>query len=353
MHQIHVLFLVKYSGYKVVCVADYNPHLYRGCSSMEAQTIRYHQGDGYNGLCNACCPSDTAPHRCLGGHEYSCGTWSEDHSCENQTPIWKTNYLSFTGNKIVCSRIYYIDYNRYQYAKSDTVESPQDVWAVDFWFKTSTNQAVKERTLYNGYSTGGNNNNFNEFIIDWNYHLRVRVRKQVVSEIENTFTYIGECYPLVVLEHPDLNSPEMIDIDMNNIHYKWAYITCGVNFQEKVFYMTTNNRFTHDVPFTSKLVLIPGGLTTFSITENSRVGYGFTFIYQLRLWHCYNCAHAFRNLRYDVDDKNFNAVYHCFWGRYTQTGVGQSFADAAGRAKATYMYQAADFPGYVCQVIIK
>ena len=334
------------SGYKVVCVADYNPHLYRGCSSMEAQTIRYHQGDGYNGLCNACCPSDTAPHRCLGGHEYSCGTWSEDHSCENQTPIWKTNYLSFTGNKIVCSRIYYIDYNRYQYAKSDTVESPQDVWAVDFWFKTSTNQAVKERTLYNGYSTGGNNNNFNEFIIDWNYHLRVRVRKQVVSEIENTFTYIGECYPLVVLEHPDLNSPEMIDIDMNNIHYKWAYITCGVNFQEKVFYMTTNNRFTQDVPFTSKLVLIPGGLTTFSITENSRVGYGFTFIYQLRLWHCYNCAHAFRNLRYDVDDKNFNAVYHCFWGRYTETGVGQSFADAARRAKATYMYQAADFPGY-------
>ena len=334
------------SGYKVVCVADYNPHLYRGCSSMEAQTVRYHQGDGYYGLCNACCPHDAAPNRCLGGHEVNCGTWSDDHSCENQTPIWKTNYLGFTGNKIACYYIWYIDYNRYQYASSKNVESPQDVWAVDFWWKTSTNQAVKERTLYNGYSTGGNNNNFNEFILDWNYHLRVRVRKKVVSEIENRFTYIVECKPLVVLEHPDLNSPEMIDNDIGDVHYRWKYITCGVNFQEKVFYLTTNNRFTQDVPFTSPLVLIPGGKTSFSITENSRVGYGFTFIYQLRLWHCYNCAHAFRNLRYDRNDKNFNAVYHCFWGRSTNTGVSQSFYDDAGKAGTTYMYQAADFPGY-------
>ena len=138
----------------------------------------------------------------------------------------------------------------------------------------------------------------------------------------------------------------MIDNDIGDVHYRWRYVTCGVNFQEKVFYLTTNNRFTQDVPFTSPLVLIPEGKTSFSITENSRVGYGFTFIYQLRLWHCYNCAHAFRNLRYDRNDKNFNAVYHCFWGRSTNTGVSQSFYDDAGKAGTTYMYQAADFPGY-------
>jgi len=333
------------SGYKVVCVEDYNPHLYRGCPSMEQQTVRYHQGAGYWDLCHACCPSDTCPHRCLGGHEYSCGTWSVDHSCENQTPIWKTTYLSFGDNRIVCSRIYYIDYNRYKYAHS-TVESPQDVWAVDFWFKTSTNQAVKERTDHNGYSTSGNNNNFNEFIIEWNYHLKVRVYKHVDSELENRFSYVVECYPLVVLEHPDLDSPEMVDTNIGDAHYKWRYVTCGVNFQEKVFYLTTNNKFTYDNPFTSKLVLIPQGKTSFQLTENSRTGYGFTFIYYLRLWHCYNCAHAFRNLRYDKNDKNFNAVYHCFQGRGTSCSSSQGFVDEAGRAQATSMYQAADFPGY-------
>jgi hypothetical protein len=219
---------------------------------MEKQTVRYYQDDrdGYYRLCGACCPSDVAPHRCLGGHQNGCGTWSADHSCENQTPIWKPYYVAFSDNRIVCPRIYYIDYNRYKYAHS-TVESPQDVWAVDFWYKTSTNQAVKERTNYNGYNYNGNNNNFNEFIIEWNYHLKVRVRKIVKSEIDNLFSYVVECTPLVVLEHPDLNSPETIENDIGDVHYKWKYITCGVNFQEKVFYLTHNNKFTHDVPFSS------------------------------------------------------------------------------------------------------
>ena len=193
---------------------------------------------------------------------------------------------------------------------------------------------------------GINNNNFNEFIIDWNYHIRVRVKKIVESEVDNKFSYEVKCSPLVVLEHPDLDSPEYIAKNVGDIHYSWEYVACGVNFQEKIFYMTTNNRFTEDVPFTSELVLIPSAKTTLSITENSRTGYGFTFIYQLRLWHCYNCAHAFRNLNYVKTDKNFNAVYHNFEGRYVGSGTTQSFADEAGKATAGTLYQAADFPGY-------
>ena len=338
------------AGYKVECVSDYNPHYYKFCGSMEAQTVRYHQGDaeGGNYLCKACCSSDTKPHRCLGGHPSdSCGAWDVDHSCENQTPIWKPTYLTFDSNRIVCNRLYYIDYNRFKYARSNNVESPQDVWAIDFWFKTSTNQAVTDRTYPHTFATNnGNNNNFVEFIIEWNYHLRIRVYKVVESERESKFSYEVECTPLVVLEHPDLDTPEKITNNIGNVHYKWAYVTCGANFQEKVFYMTNNNRFTKDVPFTSKLVLIPSAKTTLSITENSRTGYGFTIIYQLRLWHCYNCAHAFRNLDYAKGDKNFNAVYHNFDGSGISDSVTQSFSDQAGNAKATTMTQAADFPGY-------
>ena len=130
----------------------------------------------------------------------------------------ENNYLQFDNtNKINCHYIWYLDYNRFKFAQATDVESPQDVWAIDFWYKTSTNQAVKERTDYD--LSNGNNNNFNEFIIDWNYHIRVRVKKIVESEVDSTFSYEVKCSPLVVLEHPDLDSPEYISKNVGDVHY--------------------------------------------------------------------------------------------------------------------------------------
>ena len=335
------------SGYKVECVNDYNPHWYKHCSSMEAQTVRYHQGDGYRELCGACCNSWSTPVRCLGGRDVCGGGDDDTHSCENKTPIWKTYYVTFSKNKAICYHLWYIDYNRFKYARAHNVESPQDVWAIDFWFKTSTNQAVKENGLNNAFTDkSNNNNNFVEFEIDWNYHIKLRVFKETVSEKDSRFTYKVECTPIVVLEHQDLTTTETILTDLGDRHYRWTYIACGVNFQEKLFYMTNNTQFQGETSFTSKLELIPSEKTTLSITEKSRTGYGFTIIYQLRLWHCYNCAHAFRNLDYQKDDKNFNAVYHNFDGSGVSASAGQAFGDQAGRAKGETMYQAADFPGY-------
>ena len=65
---------------------------------MEYQTVRYEQGSK-DGLCTGCCPSEVAPDRCLGGHDV-CGEWSDDHSCENQSPVWKTYYLAYTEDNI-------------------------------------------------------------------------------------------------------------------------------------------------------------------------------------------------------------------------------------------------------------
>ena len=157
-----------------------------------------------------------------------------------------------------------------------------------------------------------------------------------------------ECTPLVVVEHRDLSSKEVYENDIGDVHYEWSYVTCGVNFQEKIFYMTNTNKLTEEKAFTSDLILIPSDKTTLTITENSRSGYGFTFIYQLRLWHCYNCAQSFRNLDYDRNDRNFNEVFHNFDGTGTQGGIiTQSFSDEAGGTYNTdSMVQAADFPGY-------
>ena len=168
------------------------------------------------------------------------------------------------------------------------------------------------------------------------------------KELTGEISYVIECSPVPVAEHRDLSSPEIyINDKIGNIHYRWAYVTCGVNFPEKMFYMTNSNKMTEERTFTSPLILIPSNKTTLTINENSRTGYGFTFIFQLRLWHCYNCAHAFRNLNYDRNDPNFNSVLHDFDGTGTQSGETQSFYDQARLStKTDPMVQAADFPGY-------
>ena len=343
------------SNYKIECVIDNNPHFFRCSGGMQVQTVRYHQGDGYKGNCSACCGTGArALDRCLGGHDTPCGPrYYDDHSCETQSPVWKQWFpASNSEGRIVCREVYFIDYNRFKYAKVERVASPQDVWAIDFWFYTGTCHAVVKRVgdyKWDQSDTYGNNNNFKEFTMEWNYHIKITIYTKKEDDVPttNVYHYIANCTPIVVLEHPDLNSPEIYSVNMLDRHYKWSFITCGVNFQEKIFYETTTNRFSSEIPFTSKLVSIPASDTTFVFKENSPSGYGFTFVHQLRLWHCYNCAHNFRNLDYVKTDKNFNAVYHNFDG-VNNGGASpkNSFYDSAGRSGSYDMYQAADFPGY-------
>ena len=118
---------------------------------MEEQTVRYHQGDGYYGNCTACCGNARALDRCLGGHDQPCGSrYYDDHSCETQSPVWKQWFpYSDSNGRIRCGEVEYIDYNRFKYAKVERVSSPQDVWAIDFWFYTGTCHAAVKRTGIN------------------------------------------------------------------------------------------------------------------------------------------------------------------------------------------------------------
>ena len=307
------------------------------------QQIRY---------CYLCCNPNTVPTNCIYGQNAACGKRSEYFSCENQTPKWKYYFPTFVDKRIDCMRLGYIDYNRYRYAKAYNVESPQDVWAIDFWFKTATNQAVKEIGKPQTFTADGNNNNFNEFEIEWNYHNKIRVYKEVISELENTFTYKVECTPIVVDGQPGLSSQEIININIGNVHYIWTYISCGVNFQEKNFFLTDNNKMSDEKSFTSKFSLIPLDSTTLTIRENSRPGYGFTIIYQLRLWHCYNCALSHRNHEYKFNNPSFSAVSHDFHGTIEPpyNVDSQPFIDKAQKATADNLIQAADYPGYTLNI---
>ena len=334
--------------YKIECVSDFNPH-FKTCDDNSVEFTSFSQST----TCYYCCYSDTGSQitNCLySTSSNSCGARSDYYSCDNQIPRWKIFYPFFnSGSKrIDCARLSYIDYNRYKFAKANDVESPQDIWAIDFWFYTATNQAVKEigEILLN--TKEGNNNNFNEFIVEWNYHNRIRVYKEILSEMENFVTYKVECTPLIVIDHPELNSYEKDTITLGDVHYKWTYVSCGVNFLEKNFFLS-NNKFSNEKSFNSKLELIPSKNTTLSITENSRSGYGFTFIYQLRLWHCYNCAISFRNIEYIFGNPSFNSVSHDFHGTIDikkANADSQEFKDRAQKAETTYMYQVANYPGY-------
>ena len=82
-------------------------------------------------------------------------------------------------------------------------------------------------------------------------------------------------------------------------------------------------------------------LSCWWINENSRNGYGLTFIHELRLWKCYNCSTSFRNFNYVKSDFNFNAVLHVFWGN----DIDRSYSDIAGGVLLN-LEQVSDFKGY-------
>ena len=147
------------SNYKIVCVNDYNPHFFQCPGGMLVQTVRFHQGDGYRKNCEACCCAGRALTRCLGGHD-ECGDYYDDQSCETQSPVWKQWFPTLSGHIIVYREVWYIDYNRFKYAKVEKVASPQDVWAIDFWYYTGTCHAVVKRIGDQNWGEEDNNNNF-------------------------------------------------------------------------------------------------------------------------------------------------------------------------------------------------
>ena len=86
---------------------------------MKSHKVRYHQGDDSYQICSPCCRSNYYQlNRCLGGHDSPCySDYYEDQSCETQLPVWKNWYPALSNIGIICRHVYYIDYNRFKYAR--------------------------------------------------------------------------------------------------------------------------------------------------------------------------------------------------------------------------------------------
>ena len=148
-------------------------------------------------------------------------------------------------------------------------------------------------------------NNFNSITINWENHIKIEVFYTVHSN--GTGFYGARCIPM--------NSDDEMEfeyIEASNAQNRWRYIVCGVNTTNSKAYMTNlqiENR--EEITFTSSVILT-NDLTTLSISENSRTNYGVTYLKELRLWDCYDCASDRAFVVYSRDDPFFGNVVNYF-----------------------------------------
>ena len=87
---------------------------------------------------------------------------------------------------------------------------------------------------------------------------------------------------------------------------------------------------------------------TLNIDENSPLGYGVTHIRELRMWNCYSCSLAFKHMKYEVDDFNFNNLLHCYRGYSGRTGriKNYTYSDVHKLGTSKMITQYSGYPGF-------
>ena len=139
--------------------------------------------------------------------------------------------------------------------------------------------------------------------------------------------------------HPERDPPTHT-IELGKKSNLWYYVVCGVNAASGKMYLTKTNRVIDEIEFESSNS-IPLGTVTLSIKDNSKKGYGFTHLRELRLWNCYDCSPGFRNFKCSANDISFSPALHCFDGLSSST----TYYDSIG--KKTYdTPEVSDFNGY-------
>ena len=192
-------------------------------------------------------------------------------------------------NYIVCGDAHGLDLARFESAIVPNITSPIKEFKMEFWFLSQS---------YVG-------NNFNSITINWENHIKIEVFYTVHSN--GTGFYGARCIPM--------NSDDEMEfeyIEASNAQNRWRYIVCGVNTTNSKAYMTNlqiENR--EEITFTSSVILT-NDLTTLSISENSRTNYGVTYLKELRLWDCYDCASDRAFVVYSRDDPFFGNVVNYF-----------------------------------------
>ena len=191
------------------------------------------------------------------------------------------------GDYIVCGDAHGLDLARFEPAVIPHITSPTEQFKMEFWFLSQS---------YVG-------NHFNSITIEWKDHIKIEV---FYNSAENR--YGARCIP----NNDEANKMEFEYEEVNHDQNRWRYIVCGVDATSNKAYMTNlmvENRvetsFNPSAPLTEDF-------TTMTVSENSQTNYGVTYLKELRLWNCYDCASDRAFVTFSRDDPFFGNVVNYF-----------------------------------------
>ena len=194
-----------------------------------------------------------------------------------------------TDKYIVCGDAHGLDLARFEPAVVPNVGSPKEEFKMEFWFLSQS---------YVG-------NNFQSITLVWENHMKIEVFYNKDND-----RYGARCIPM------DCEASKM-EFEYEEASYaqnRWRYIVCGVDAVNHKSYLTNlqiENRV--ETTFTTAIDLnLLDNTTNLSIEENSDTNYGVTYLKELRLWDCYDCASDRAFVVYSRDDPYFSNVVNYF-----------------------------------------
>jgi hypothetical protein len=223
-------------------------------------------------------------------------------ACDYRDKAFYNYIISYSEKKryLYCNEIDQVDLARFTYGNITNIENPQGAFSYDFWFFTQSH-------VHDTYENGTEYTNFVSFTLTWDFHIKVKI-----YSINHYFLKVV-CIPIPDHSNPSLDTTPYSYTVENTA--EWIYINCGVNYANKIMYLTQNTDYAEDIKYESSTVIPPPDMkVSLYYEEDSLNSYGLTFMNALRLWNCYDCSVKMRNIIFKKNDPKFISVLHALGG---------------------------------------
>ena len=281
----------------IVCAADFNPYMnFTECANDTAEAANnpdYDKNSGFIVESNqkANCDVDSTHIFNIRGVP----------TCDYRDQHFYSYLFTLKEDAIVCFKNERVDLARFNTGTIKNIVNVQTAFSIDFWFYTRSYYHNNEKI------------NFDSFTLSWNNHMKIKIQSNITEQagvINNNL--LVQCYPVINELYPnkDPTPQSFIEDAMKG----WIYINCGVNYPDRIMYITNTNANGISHQFTTENTIPILGTSILSFKETSINSYGVTFMAELRLWSCYDCSASFRNLAFDPLDPKFISVIHAYGG---------------------------------------
>ena len=194
--------------------------------------------------------------------------------------------ISTSKKYIICGQSITMDMARYQSGSIPNIQNPTEEFKLEFWFITQSYVDI----------------NFGSFTADWSDHIKIKVGyNKATNKFYAQCNVLGQAANQLYFEYEE-------DIVEEN---KWRYVVCGINVASGDYYLT-NLQKQNKKEGTNAIGGTFGTQATLQISEDSPTNFGVTYIKEMRLWKCYDCAADRAFVPYNKDDPFFINVTNYF-----------------------------------------